>query len=431
MPFGNEKPASGVQISRHWIMTASLVIIAICVGGAALIRMRDILTPLLIAIFIYFLIQPVIEYLFRLRLPPWLLYPFIIALPLLFALGVVWIVDFNIRAFALRLPTYRQSLFDTLNTVGPYLGVEPQARPKPPTVPLSNVQPLPDPDSSAAPSTPDTPDPVSEALPSEQPPDISAAVEPAASERPPGEVPITAPTQLTDEEILRGEAYDWESYLTEYFDRSREGLIGSAVGITMHIVEVTVLVVFYLLFIFLEARKLRGRVEAGFESDTAKRIIEVLDKIDESIRRYLWIKTGVSVGLGASTTVLGWMFGLDFALLWGVLMFVANYITYVGSIAALVPPIAIAFVQLNPWVAIVLTILLVLNRLFWIDFAEIKYSGEHLDVSPLLLLLSIAMLGWIWGVVGMLLAVPLVTSTKIVLSHFDNTRYIARLMSDD
>lgn len=429
MPFGNEKPASGVKISRHWIMTASLVIIAICVGGAALIRMRDILTPLLIAIFIYFLIQPIIEYLFRLRLPPWLLYPFIIALPLLFALGVVWIVDFNVRAFALRLPTYRQSLFDTLNTVGPYLGVEPQAKPKPPREPTSNVQPIPDPDSGETRSTPSTTAPAGEAVPTDN---LAAEESEIASENSsPRESPTGVPADATDEEILRGEAYDWESYLSEYFDRSREGLIGSAVGITMHFVEVTVLVVFYLLFIFLEARKLRGRVEAGFESATAKRIIEVLDKIDESIRQYLWIKTGVSFGLGASTTVIGWLFGLDFALLWGVLMFVANYITYVGSIAALVPPIAIAFVQLNPWVAIVLSILLVLNRLFWIDFAEIKYSGEHLDVSPLLLLLSIAMLGWIWGVVGMLLAVPLVTSTKIVLSHFDNTRYIARLMSDD
>jgi predicted PurR-regulated permease PerM len=46
-------------------------------------------------------------------------------------------------------------------------------------------------------------------------------------------------------------------------------------------------------------------------------------------------------------------------------------------------------------------------------------------------LLSIALLGWIWGVVGMLLAVPLVTSIRIVLSHFDNTRHIAKLMSDD
>jgi AI-2 transport protein TqsA len=208
-------------------------------------------------------------------------------------------------------------------------------------------------------------------------------------------------------------------------------LVASALGITMHIVEVTVLVVFYLLFLFLEARKLRGRVQGGFEKDTADRVLDVIDKIDESVRRYLWIKTAVSFGLGATTTILGWIFGLDFALLWGVLMFFANYITYVGSIAALVPPIAIAFVMLSPTSAIILTSLLVLNRLFWIDYAEIRFSGEHLDVSPLLLLLSIALLGYVWGVVGMLMAVPLVTSIKIVLSHFDNTRYLAKLMSDD
>jgi AI-2 transport protein TqsA len=197
------------------------------------------------------------------------------------------------------------------------------------------------------------------------------------------------------------------------------------------VVEVTVLVVFYLLFLFLEARKLRGRVQSGFDNQTAARIIDVMDKIDDSIRGYLWIKTGVSFGMGLTTTIIGWIFGLDFALLWGVFMFLANYITYVGSIAALVPPIAIAFVQLSPGAAAVLTVLLVLNRFFWIDYAEIRFSGEHLDVSPLLLLLSIALLGWIWGVVGMLLAVPLVTSTKIVLSHFDNTRHWAKLMSDD
>jgi predicted PurR-regulated permease PerM len=430
MPLGAEKSKSGVKISRHWIATASLVVIAICIGGAALIRMRDILTPLLIAIFLYFLIQPVIEYLFRIRLPPWLLYPMIVALPLLFALGLVWIVDFNVRAFAQRLPTYRESLFETLNTVGPYLRIAPQSKRQ--SSSDSDAAPAPIPDPTVAAESPATPgEPLTESPSSESP----ATAEPGEAESPP---PLPAPTSAplsdppgTAPPVADAEVYDWESYLSEYFDRSREGLIGSAVGITMHFVEVTVLVVFYLLFIFLEARKLRGRVESGFESETAQRVIEVMDKIDDSIRRYLWIKTAVSFGLGASTTILGSLFGLDFALLWGVLMFVANYITYVGSIAALVPPIAIAFVQLNPWVAVVLTILLVLNRLFWIDFAEIKFSGEHLDVSPLLLLLSIAMLGWIWGIVGMLLAVPLVTSTKIVLSHFDNTRYIAKLMSDD
>jgi predicted PurR-regulated permease PerM len=363
-----------VHLSRNWVITTSLVVIAICIGGATLAQARVILTPLLLAIFLYFLIQPIINYLFRLKLPPWILYPFIIALPLLFALILVWVVELNVRAFADRLPHYQVRLFKTLDSVAPYLGI-------PRNVPMI---------------------------------DVATGSEAIA------ETPSEAATPT---------AYDWQAYVGEYVEQSREALVTSALGFTMHIVEVTVLVVFYLLFLFLEARKLRGRVQAGFESDTALRIIDVMDKIDDSVRRYLWIKTAVSFGLGVTTTILGWFFGLDFALLWGVLMFFANYVTYVGSIVALVPPIA--FAMLSPTAAIVLTILLILNRLFWIDYAEIRFSGEHLDVSPLLLLLSIALLGYIWGVVGMLMAVPLVTSTKIVLSHFENTRYLAKLMSDD
>lgn len=368
-----DKPTvAGPHLSRNWIVTTSLVVIAICIGGTALAQARVIVTPLLIALFLYFLIQPVIEYLFRSKLPPWILYPFIIALPLFLALILVWMVEINVRSFANKLPDYRVRMIQMLDHLAPYLRV-----------------------------------PV-------------RAVEPAAVA--PGEEIAAAPAQATA---------DWQAYLGEYFDRSRDVIVTSALGVTVHIVEVTVLVVFYLLFIFLEARKLRGRIQAGFQADTADRVIDVMDKVDDSIRRYLWIKTSVSFGLGLTTFLLGWMFGLDFALLWGVLMFLANYITYVGSIAALVPPIAIAFVQMSPLAATVLTMLLVLNRLFWIDYAEIRFSGEHLDVSPLLLLISIALLGWIWGVVGMLMAVPLVTTIKIVLSHFDNTQYLAKLMSDD
>jgi predicted PurR-regulated permease PerM len=383
-------------------MTASLVVIAICIAGAALAQARVILTPLMLAIFLYFLIQPVIEYLFRLKLPPWMLYPFIIALPILFALILVWVIDVNVRAFADRLPEYRVRLFSTLDHLAPYLRI-------PYVTPGENTSTDKAAETDTA-TTKDVDEPTDAQDEGEKKKTEIAAV---GDKKPPGTV------------------YDWQGYLGEYFDRSREVLLTSALGITMHIVEVTVLVVFYLLFLFLEARKLRGRVQAGFEPETASRIIDVMDKVDDSIRRYLWIKTAISLGLGATTTILGWMFGLDFALLWGVLMFLANYITYVGSIAALVPPIAIAVVQLSPAMAMFLSALLVINRLLWIDYAEIRFSGEHLDVSPLLLLLSIAMLGWVWGVVGMLMAVPLVTSTKIVLLHFDNTNYLAKLMSDD
>lgn len=357
MADGSELTKSGgPTVTRNWIITACLVIITICIGGQALAYMRDILTPLLIAIFLYFLIQPLVETLFRWKLPQWLLYLLLILIPMVCVLLLIWVVNVNVREFGERLPDYRNRLDTMINQTATRLG-------------------------------------------------------------------------YADD---NGE-FDWERYsLSEFVDVSQKGIVETALNSTLKVVEVTVLVVFYLLFLFLEARKFKGRVQSGFEPETASRVLGVMNKIDDSIRQYLWIKTGVSIGLGITTSILCLMFGLDFWLLWGVLAFLANYITYVGSIVALIPPIAVAFVQYDSMLtAGLLSTLLIVNRTFWIDWAEIRYSGEHLDVSPLLLLLTIALLGWIWGVTGMLLAVPLVTSTKIVLSHFENTRYIAKLMSDD
>jgi predicted PurR-regulated permease PerM len=150
------------------------------------------------------------------------------------------------------------------------------------------------------------------------------------------------------------------------------------------------------------------------------------------MNRYLTVKTGVSFGLGATAGLLGYFFGLDFWMLWGLLMFFSNYITYIGSIVGLIPPVALAFVQFsNPWAATTLALLLVAARVFWIDYVEIALSGKHLNVSPLVLLLSLAFFGWLWGVVGLLLAVPLVTAVKIVLLSVQRTRHFGILLSED
>src|SRR5262249_31753435 len=148
----------------------------------------------------------------------------------------------------------------------------------------------------------------------------------------------------------------------------------------------------------------------------------------------LRVKTGVSFGLGMTTGIIGMIFDLDFWLLWAGFMFLANYVTYIGSIVALVPPIAIAFLQFDPnsmWAAAVLSGLLIANRLFWIDYVEIKLSGQQLNVSPVILLLSIGLFGALWGVIGMVLAVPVVTSVKIALAQFDSTAHLASLLSED
>ena len=76
------------------------------------------------------------------------------------------------------------------------------------------------------------------------------------------------------------------------------------------------------------------------------------------------------------------------------------------------------------------SVLLLVARLLWIDYAEMRFSVKQVNVSPLLVLFTVALLGWMWGAVGMLLAVPLLTVARVVLGSFPKTRFVASLISD-
>lgn len=144
------------------------------------------------------------------------------------------------------------------------------------------------------------------------------------------------------------------------------------------------------------------------------------------------VKTLVSVGMGVSAAVLMYLFGLQGWLLWGILFFALNYITYIGSIVACVPPVILAYLDLSsPIVATALAATMVLNRFVWIDYIEIRMAGRHLNIDSILLFLWLAYWGWMWGVIGLILAFPMVTSLKIVLEHVEATKGWAVLMSDE
>lgn len=192
------------------------------------------------------------------------------------------------------------------------------------------------------------------------------------------------------------------------------------------------MIFFYLLFIILNSEKITRRIRKAFSEQQAARLLLIGHKINEGMQQYMKTKTLVSLGLACSATILLYSFGLDYYLLWGFLFFALNYITYVGSIAACVPPMALAFLDFdNPFLAVLLSLLIVANRLFWIDFIEIKLSGQSLNLDPLLLLLSLAYWGWFWGLIGLVLAVPMLTSLKIVLANIEETRHWAILISEE
>ncbi len=122
-------------------------------------------------------------------------------------------------------------------------------------------------------------------------------------------------------------------------------------------------------------------------------------------------------------------FGIDFAILWAVLVFLLNFIPYLGGLVAMAPPILLAFID-SPWRGLAVVVLLIAIQLFTGQFLEPKMAGRRLNLSPLLILLALAFWGYLWGPVGMILAVPLTVVCKIILDNIPETRPIGTLMSN-
>ena len=136
------------------------------------------------------------------------------------------------------------------------------------------------------------------------------------------------------------------------------------------------------------------------------------------------------ISLATGVLVAAWLriVGVDYALLWGLLAFLLNYIPSIGSFIAAVPAVMLAFLQLGPGDGIVTAIgYLVINTVIG-NFIEPRVMGEGMGLSTLVVFLSLIFWGWVLGPVGMLLSVPLTMIMKIALEASDETRWIAVLL---
>ncbi|MFT3878848.1 MAG: AI-2E family transporter [Gemmatales bacterium] len=190
-------------------------------------------------------------------------------------------------------------------------------------------------------------------------------------------------------------------------------------------------VIVYLIFLLAERSTVPHRLVKAFGEERAAEISKVLATISHAITQYIALKAFVSFLGGVGTTIILSIFGVDFALTWGTLAFVLNFIPYLGSILATILPVMLAVVQLDSyWSPLVIFVLLICMQQLLGTFIEPRMQGTTLGVSPLLIILSLAFWGVVWGVVGMLLAVPLLMVVKIVLENIPATRPVADLMGE-
>jgi len=220
--------------------------------------------------------------------------------------------------------------------------------------------------------------------------------------------------------------------INELFNRiSLTETLRDIAAATASVVSIAGIVLIYAGFLFVEQRHFRRKLTLMFrDRGQQDQLHGVLDQIDRDIRVYIRIKTTLAVITSAlAYLVMAWV-GVDFAGFWAVLVFFFYYIPTVGSILAIVAPALLTLVQfdhLTPFLIVLLVIGAI--QIVMANAIEPAVMGRSLNLSPLVVIVSLLVWGTMWGVVGMFLCVPIMVVLLIVLAHFETTRPVAVLLS--
>ena len=187
------------------------------------------------------------------------------------------------------------------------------------------------------------------------------------------------------------------------------------------------MIVLIIAFMLLEYTNFAGKLEKANGANTS---MAQINEVFSKIKHYMAIKAVVSLVTGLLITAILMFMGLDYAILWGFIVFLFNFIPNIGSILAAVPAVLLALVQLGVMGAIEIAVIYLVINITIGSIIEPKLMGSGLGISTLVVFLSLIFWGWLLGPVGMLLSIPLTITIKIMLYSEEKTRWLAHLMSN-
>jgi AI-2 transport protein TqsA len=333
------------------VATTSLVIVVIFLFGLLLKVAKPVFFPFFLAVLLYFLMSPVLDFLTRLKVPKAasILFLVIVTFFMFYLLGALFYSSG--KSFASELPKYGQRLESIINSIQMKM---PQ---------------------------------------------------------------------------LEWEAIDW----TKQLDLGKVGgFVLSSLGPFFSFMANLFLIFLFLIFILSGRGRVKNKINNHLSKGKAERANDIIGNIDSQIQKYLAIKTLVSFFTGIFAGVVLLLWGLEFAIVFAFLTFILNYIPNIGSFIATVFPVAIAIFQYDTiWPAVWILIILITIQQVMGNVVEPRLMGHGLGLSPLVILFSLFFWGWLWGIPGMILAVPMTAIVKIVCSNVPELGIVAALMSKD
>ena len=188
------------------------------------------------------------------------------------------------------------------------------------------------------------------------------------------------------------------------------------------------LVVIGVAFILAESKSFQTKLKVIFRNKAKK--LEHFNLFSFNIQKYFVVKSFTSFLTGFIITIVLTLFGVDYPVLWGVIAMLFNFVPVVGSIIAAIPAVLLTFMNLDINTTIWVIVLYVIINISISNILEPKLMGKELGLSPLVIFFSLIFWGYILGIVGMFLAVPITMTLKIAFDSNTSTHWLGILMSD-
>ncbi|STX39236.1 AI-2E family transporter [Legionella feeleii] len=214
---------------------------------------------------------------------------------------------------------------------------------------------------------------------------------------------------------------------------SLQGILVNIYGVFTSITGSAVLIALYVIFLFVEQHFFTQKLDALFPQAGHRQLVNnIISHIVKDTQTYLGLKTLLSLLTATTSWIIMKCVGLDFAEFWALLIFFLNFIPNIGAILATAFPALLALIQFQSWLPfIIITSGIVAIQFIVGNLVEPRFLGKSLNLSALVILFALALWGAVWGVLGMFLSVPITVMMMIIFAHFEATRPLAIMLSQD
>ncbi|HEV2122526.1 MAG TPA: AI-2E family transporter [Chloroflexota bacterium] len=179
-----------------------------------------------------------------------------------------------------------------------------------------------------------------------------------------------------------------------------------------------------------EVPALADKFREQLQWDENRDLLHAVEQIADRCREYIGVTVLTSLITGVASGLWALAVGLELALLWGLLNFLLNFVPVIGNIIGIIPPVLYAVIQFEGWT---------MPLIVFAGFAALQITisnvifpmlqGRRMALPPVAIIVALLFWGWVWGIVGALLAVPLTAAIIIVCQHFKSTEWVARFLA--